>query len=352
MQPRAGRRDHHPVRLPDAARRSACSRWTSSACATSPSSTTRVENIEANRGRDRGPRGPRRSTTSRPTSCSAAATRSGVFQLDGGPMRALLRLDAAGQRSRTSPPSSRSTGPARWAPNSHTTTPSARTAASRSRRSIPELAEPLAEILGDTYGLIVYQEQVMAIAQKVAGYTLGAGRPAPPRDGQEEEVELDAEYVTFESGHEGARLLPGRRSRRCGTSWSRSPTTRSTRRTPRRTACVSYWTAYLKANYPAEYMAALLTCVRDDKDKSALYLDECRRMGIKVLPPDVNELRRRLHRRRHRHPVRPGRDPQRRRQRRRRRSSAHAQEKGRFRDFADFLRKVRPWSATSGPSSR
>jgi DNA polymerase-3 subunit alpha len=51
---------------------------------------------------------------------------------------------------------------------------------------------------------------------------------------------------------------------------------------------VSYWTAYLKSKYPAEYMAALLTSVRDDKDKSALYLHECRRMGIKVLPPDVN----------------------------------------------------------------
>jgi DNA polymerase-3 subunit alpha len=51
---------------------------------------------------------------------------------------------------------------------------------------------------------------------------------------------------------------------------------------------VSYWTAYLKANYPAEYMAAVLTSVGDDKDKSALYLSECRRMGVKVLPPDVN----------------------------------------------------------------
>ena len=50
---------------------------------------------------------------------------------------------------------------------------------------------------------------------------------------------------------------------------------------------VSYWTAYLKANYPAEYMAGLLTSVGDDKDKSALYLSECRRMGLKVLPPDV-----------------------------------------------------------------
>src|SRR5699024_11212457 len=52
---------------------------------------------------------------------------------------------------------------------------------------------------------------------------------------------------------------------------------------------VSYWTGYLKANYPAAYMAALLTSVGDDKDKSALYLGECRRMGIKVLPPDVND---------------------------------------------------------------
>ena len=52
---------------------------------------------------------------------------------------------------------------------------------------------------------------------------------------------------------------------------------------------VSYWTAYLKANYPAEYMAALLTSVKDDKDKMAIYLNECRRMGIQVLPPDVNE---------------------------------------------------------------
>ena len=52
---------------------------------------------------------------------------------------------------------------------------------------------------------------------------------------------------------------------------------------------VSYWTAFLKANYPAEYMAALLTSVKDDKDKSAVYLNECRKMGIKVLPPDVND---------------------------------------------------------------
>ena len=58
---------------------------------------------------------------------------------------------------------------------------------------------------------------------------------------------------------------------------------------------VSYWTAYLKANYPAEFMAGLLTSVQDDKDKMAIYLNECRRMGIQVLPPDVDRLGSQLH---------------------------------------------------------
>jgi hypothetical protein len=80
---------------------------------------------------------------------------------------------------------------------------------------------------------------------------------------------------------------------------------------------VSYWTAYLKANYPAEYMAALLTSVGDDKDKSALYLGECRHMGIKVLPPDVNDSLGQFAAVGSRHPLRPAGDPQRRAQRRR-----------------------------------
>jgi len=92
-----------------------------------------------------------------------------------------------------------------------------------------------------------------------------------------------------------------------------SPATASTSPTPPATGWVAYWTAYLKANYPAEYMAALLTSVGDDKDRMAIYLAECRKLGIKVLPPDVNESQARLRARRHRHPLRPGRHPQRRR---------------------------------------
>ena len=115
---------------------------------------------------------------------------------------------------------------------------------------------------------------------------------------------------------------------------------------------VSYWTAYLKANYPAEYMAALLTSVKDDKDKSAIYLNECRRMKIQVLPPDVNESRAELHPGRQRHPLRPHRDPQRRRQRRRRHRRGPRGE-GPLRRLQRLPGQGRrPTSATSGSSSR
>jgi DNA polymerase-3 subunit alpha len=108
---------------------------------------------------------------------------------------------------------------------------------------------------------------------------------------------------------------------------------------------VSYWTAFLKANYPAEYMAALLTSVGDDKDKMAVYLAECRRKHIKVLPPDVNEsaaqftpvgddIRFGLAAVRN---VGAGVVESIRRSR---------AEKGRFTDFYDFLRKIEPQACT------
>ena len=87
-------------------------------------------------------------------------------------------------------------------------------------------------------------------------------------------------------------------------------------------------------------MAALLTSVADDKDKSALYLSECRRMGIKVLPPDVNESVATFAAVGHGHQVRPGGDPQRGRATWWRRSSRHASPRAHFTGFTDFLRKV------------
>ena len=151
-----------------------------------------------------------------------------------------------------------------------------------------ELAEPLAEILDETYGLIVYQEQVMAIVRKVAGYTLGQADLLRKAMGKKKKEILDAEYIPYSEGMKAN----GYSEAAIATLWKTLLPFADYAFNKAHTASyglVSYWTAYLKANYPAEYMAALLTSVRDDKDKSAIYLNECRRMKIQVLPPDVNE---------------------------------------------------------------
>jgi DNA polymerase III subunit alpha len=211
----------------------------------------------------------------------------GVFQLDGGPMRSLLRsmrpdkfadISAVGALYRPGP----------MGMNSHNEYADRKNGRKPVTALHPELAEPLAEILGETYGLIVYQEQVMAVAQKVAGYSLGAADLLRRAMGKKKKAELDAQRETFRAGMVERGFSEGA----IKTLWDTLLPFSDYAFNKAHSAAyglVSYWTAYLKANYPAEYMAALLTSVRDDKDKSALYLNECRRMGIKVLPPDVNE---------------------------------------------------------------
>jgi DNA polymerase-3 subunit alpha len=152
----------------------------------------------------------------------------------------------------------------------------------------PELEEPLSEILGDTYGLIVYQEQVMAIAQKLAGYSLGAADLLRRAMGKKKKEILEQEFVPFSEGMKAN----GYGEAAITKLWEILVPFSDYAFNKAHTAgygLVSYWTAYLKSNFPSEYMAALLTSVKDDKDKSAVYLNECRRMGIKVLPPDVND---------------------------------------------------------------
>ena len=108
---------------------------------------------------------------------------------------------------------------------------------------------------------------------------------------------------------------------------------------------VAYQTAYLMAHHRVEYMSAVLTSVKDDKDRKPFYLNACRGMGIEVLPPDVNELRARLRAgagRRAVDPVRAGGRAQRGRGRRRSRSSTPAGPRGRSTSYADFCRKVEP----------
>jgi DNA polymerase-3 subunit alpha len=211
----------------------------------------------------------------------------GVFQLDGGPMRALLRsmrpdkfedISAVGALYRPGP----------MGMNSHNEYADRKNGRKPVVALHPELETPLEEILGETYGLIVYQEQVMAVAQKVAGYSLGAADLLRRAMGKKKKAELDAQYEMFESGMKERGFSPGAVKALWDTLLPFSDYAFNKAHSAAY-GVVSYWTAYLKANYPAEYMAALLTSVRDDKDKSALYLGECRRMGIKVLPPDVNE---------------------------------------------------------------
>ncbi|MDQ1128870.1 DNA polymerase-3 subunit alpha [Microbacterium sp. SORGH_AS 888] len=211
----------------------------------------------------------------------------GVFQLDGGPMRSLLRLmrpdnfeDISAVIALYRP------GP--MGANSHINYALRKNGQQPITPIHPELEEPLRDILDTTYGLIIYQEQVMAIAQKVAGFSLGQADILRRAMGKKKKSELDKQYEGFSGGMkergfgEGAIqalwdiLLPF-----SDYAFNKAHSAAY--------GLVSYWTAYLKAHYPAEYMAALLTSVGDSKDKMAIYLNECRRMGIRVLPPDVSE---------------------------------------------------------------
>jgi DNA polymerase-3 subunit alpha len=211
----------------------------------------------------------------------------GVFQLDGGPMRALLRSMAPDNFEDISAVLALYR-PGPMGANAHNDYADRKNNRKPVTPIHPELAEPLADILGDTYGVIVYQEQVMAIAQKLAGYTLGQADLLRRAMGKKKPEVLAKEFVPFS---EGMRER-GYSDKAISTLWEILVPFADYAFNKAHTAgygLVSYWTAYLKANFPAEYMAALLTSVRDDKDKSALYLHECRRMGIKVLPPDVND---------------------------------------------------------------
>jgi DNA polymerase III subunit alpha len=208
----------------------------------------------------------------------------GVFQLDGGPMRGLLRAmradkfgDIAAVIALYRP------GPMASAP----VYADRKTGRKPVTPIHPELAEPLEEILGDTYGLMVYQEDVMSAAMVLAGYTPGKADLLRWAMGKKKKEILDKEYESFSAGmrdngysKDAVKTIWDTMVPFSGYAFNKAHAAGY--------ALISYWTAYLKANFPAEYMAGLLTSVAGDKDKSALYLNECRRMGIKVLPPDVN----------------------------------------------------------------
>jgi DNA polymerase-3 subunit alpha len=210
----------------------------------------------------------------------------GVFQLDGSGMQSLLRQlkpdnfeDISAVQALYRP------GP--MGADSHTNYALRKNGLQPITPLHPELADALADILDGTYGLIVYQEQVMEIARKLAGYSLGEADLLRRAMGKKKKEILDKEFVPFSEG----MRKNGFSDESITALWEVLVPFSAYAFNKAHSAAyglVSYWTAYLKLHYPVEYMAALLTSVKRDKDKSAIYLAECRRMGITVLPPDVN----------------------------------------------------------------
>ncbi|MCA1670689.1 MAG: DNA polymerase III subunit alpha, partial [Actinobacteria bacterium] len=211
----------------------------------------------------------------------------GVFQLDGAAMRDLLRrMRPTGFEDIVAVLSLYRPGP--MGVNAHNDYADRKNGRQPITPIHPELEEPLQEILAETYGLIVYQEQIMRIAQKVASYSMGRADVLRKAMGKKKKEVLEKEFEGFQEGMrangfsvDAVKALWDTILPFAGYAFNKSHAAGY--------ALLSYWTAYLKANHKAEFMAALLTSVADNKDKSAAYLSECRRQGIKVLPPDVNE---------------------------------------------------------------
>ncbi|HXH07893.1 MAG TPA: DNA polymerase III subunit alpha, partial [Vicinamibacterales bacterium] len=151
------------------------------------------------------------------------------------------------------------------------------------RYEVPQL-EP---ILRETYGVIAYQEQVMQIASELAGFTMGEADLLRKAMGKKNAAVMQAQRRRFIEGAQ-ARGISAKKASRifdlmeyfAGYGFNKSHSTTY--------AYLAYQTAYLKANYPRQFMAALLTIESQNTDKLALYLAECREMGVPVLPPDVN----------------------------------------------------------------
>jgi DNA polymerase III subunit alpha len=206
----------------------------------------------------------------------------GVFQLEGGPMRALMRSlaptsfeDVAALVALYRP------GP--MAANMHNDYADRK----NNRKPVEYLHPDAEEVLGDTYGLMIYQESMMRIAQRFAGYSLAEADSLRKACGKKVRELIAKERVKFTEGCEktgyGADL---------GTAWFDIIEPFADYAFNKSHAYgygfVSYQTAYLKANYPAEYLSALLTSVKTNLDKAAVYLAECRAMGITVEVPNVN----------------------------------------------------------------
>ena len=207
----------------------------------------------------------------------------GVFQLEGGPMRTLMKSlaptsfdDIAALVALYRP------GP--MAANMHNDYADRK----NGRKPVEVLHEDVAEALSETYGLMIYQEGMMRVAQTIAGYSLAEADNLRKACGKKIRKLLEDEREKFIEGAEatGYGTVLGTQVFDIIEPFADYAFNKSHAYAY---GLIAYQTAWLKAHYPLEYMAALLTSVKDSTDKAALYLHECRTLDIEVRVPDVNE---------------------------------------------------------------
>ena len=146
----------------------------------------------------------------------------------------------------------------------------------------------LEEICSDTYGVMIYQEQVMAAANRLAGYSLGQSDLLRRAMGKKDKAKMAKERANFIAGCARTNKIPEKKANAifdllekfAGYGFNKSHSAAY--------GVISYQTAYLKANYPVEFMAGLLSNEINNTDKISVFVGECKRMGIPILPPDMN----------------------------------------------------------------
>ena len=146
----------------------------------------------------------------------------------------------------------------------------------------------LEEICSDTYGVMIYQEQVMAAANRLAGYSLGQSDLLRRAMGKKDKAKMAKERANFIAGCAKTNRIPEKKANAifdllekfAGYGFNKSHSAAY--------GLISYQTAYLKANYPVEFMAGLLSNEINNTDKISVFVGECKRMGIPILPPDMN----------------------------------------------------------------
>ncbi len=210
----------------------------------------------------------------------------GIFQVEGSSMRDLLRRMRPTEIGHiTAVLALYRPGP--MAANAHNDYADRKNGIKETHPIHPEFAESLDEVLSPTYQIICYQEQIMKIAQVVAGYSLARADNLRRAMGKKKKSVLDEEFEPFSAGAKANGYSP----EAIKTLWDILVPFADYGFNLSHAAgyaLISYVTAYLKANYPAEYMASLLTSVSKDKDKTAIYLRECQDIGIEVTAPDIN----------------------------------------------------------------